>query len=249
MGFSVARLVEDISNDMLRARSFEARWNIITTVLDGLGAQAVNATAINAKTGVPVWFRSTLGQKILSAYVAEGHHENDLLVHHAARHQTPLVWNTKNGSFTNVTAPQRAFADFVVDSGYLALVTQSMIGRSENDIRTLTFCSTEKPGEILDPAHLHKVRLAMNILLPWLGWPEHQNHPEFVRLRHQRLSRREVEALSFLACGHLNARIAEAMGITEVTVAKHLRTARQKLGARTREQAIAIAIRDGHLSP
>jgi DNA-binding CsgD family transcriptional regulator len=45
----------------------------------------------------------------------------------------------------------------------------------------------------------------------------------------------------------MNARIAEAMGIGEAMVAKHLRSARRKLAARTREEAIAKAVAMGRL--
>ncbi len=63
------------------------------------------------------------------------------------------------------------------------------------------------------------------------------------------LAPREREVLSWLATGCRTARIAERMGIEEVTVTKHLHSARRKLGARTREQALAIALRDGLIAP
>jgi len=59
------------------------------------------------------------------------------------------------------------------------------------------------------------------------------------------LTAREREALQWLSQGLLSAAIAERMRVTPVTVAKHLHSARRKLGARTREQALAIAVRDG----
>lgn len=59
------------------------------------------------------------------------------------------------------------------------------------------------------------------------------------------LSAREREVLAWLFAGLRTARIAERMGIEEVTVTKHLGSIRRKLGARTREQALAIALRDG----
>ena len=61
----------------------------------------------------------------------------------------------------------------------------------------------------------------------------------------QRLAPREAEALRWLAAGMKTSRIADRMGIQDVTVSKHIASARRKLGARTREQALAIALARG----
>lgn len=53
----------------------------------------------------------------------------------------------------------------------------------------------------------------------------------------------------WLASGLRTAAIADRMGIAPVTVALHLNGARRKLGARTREQALALALRNGHITP
>ncbi|MGF1554540.1 MAG: LuxR C-terminal-related transcriptional regulator [Paracoccaceae bacterium] len=56
------------------------------------------------------------------------------------------------------------------------------------------------------------------------------------------LSSRERETLQWLGSGLRTDRIAEKMGIAPVTVNAHLASARAKLGARTREQALALAL-------
>jgi DNA-binding CsgD family transcriptional regulator len=61
------------------------------------------------------------------------------------------------------------------------------------------------------------------------------------------LSPREREVLMWLAAGLRTAEIAHRMRIETVTVGYHLQRARRKLGARTREQALVIAVRAGHL--
>ncbi|MBW8270378.1 helix-turn-helix transcriptional regulator [Caldovatus aquaticus] len=64
-----------------------------------------------------------------------------------------------------------------------------------------------------------------------------------------RLSPRERECLSWLAAGLRNDRIAERMGIARATVDLHLARARRKLGAATREQALAKALSFGLIEP
>jgi DNA-binding CsgD family transcriptional regulator len=63
------------------------------------------------------------------------------------------------------------------------------------------------------------------------------------------LSPREREVLLWLAAGYRNDRIAERMRISNPTVELHLANARRKLNAATREQALALALLLGAISP
>ncbi len=59
------------------------------------------------------------------------------------------------------------------------------------------------------------------------------------------LSRRERECLTLLAQGMRTQRIAEQIAISPATVEFHFKNARRKLGALTREQALAISVQNG----
>jgi DNA-binding NarL/FixJ family response regulator len=59
------------------------------------------------------------------------------------------------------------------------------------------------------------------------------------------LTRREFEAVRLLANGLSNRDIAAAMGLAEVTVKLHLHNAFQKMGARSRADAVRIALQKG----
>ena len=54
------------------------------------------------------------------------------------------------------------------------------------------------------------------------------------------LTQRERECLELLAQGLTNAGIASKLGVALPTVAMHLASARRRLGAHTREEAVAI---------
>lgn len=64
-----------------------------------------------------------------------------------------------------------------------------------------------------------------------------------------KLSPREVECLEWLARGLLDDRIGERIGISCSTVRLHLKNARAKLGAKTREQALVIAVQRSLIQP
>ncbi|MEM8797450.1 MAG: LuxR C-terminal-related transcriptional regulator [Pseudomonadota bacterium] len=61
------------------------------------------------------------------------------------------------------------------------------------------------------------------------------------------LSRREQECLSFLAAGSRTSRIATLLGVSAATVEFHLKNVKRKLGASTREEALAKAITQGQI--
>jgi DNA-binding CsgD family transcriptional regulator len=56
---------------------------------------------------------------------------------------------------------------------------------------------------------------------------------------------RERQILSMLASGNTDADIAKRLELSPATVQTHVRNAKAKLGARTRAQAVAMALRGG----
>lgn len=60
-----------------------------------------------------------------------------------------------------------------------------------------------------------------------------------------RLTQREAECLRLLAGGSRMHDLAMHLGLAEKTVEKHVVSARKRLGATTRDHAVAIAIREG----
>ena len=59
---------------------------------------------------------------------------------------------------------------------------------------------------------------------------------------------REREVLTLLAAGATDEQIAEMLDLSPATVQTHVRNAKAKLGARTRAQAVAMALQHGMIS-
>jgi DNA-binding NarL/FixJ family response regulator len=68
------------------------------------------------------------------------------------------------------------------------------------------------------------------------------------RTRKRELTQRERDVLRHLAEGNSNDQIGEALSISPQTVRTHLQKAMEKLGATTRVQAVAIALRESFIS-
>jgi DNA-binding CsgD family transcriptional regulator len=56
---------------------------------------------------------------------------------------------------------------------------------------------------------------------------------------------RERQILAMLADGDTDVQVAAKLKLSPATVQTHVRNAKAKLGARTRAQAVAMALRDG----
>ena len=67
------------------------------------------------------------------------------------------------------------------------------------------------------------------------------------RTTRETLTQRELEVLRLLADGHQHEEIGRRLGIGPETVRTHARKAAERLGAKTRTQAVATAIRQGLL--
>jgi two-component system nitrate/nitrite response regulator NarL len=61
------------------------------------------------------------------------------------------------------------------------------------------------------------------------------------------LTKRETEVLSLVATGQTTRAIAAELRISEATVKWHVQSAMRKLGASSRAEAVAIAVRRGLL--
>jgi len=72
-----------------------------------------------------------------------------------------------------------------------------------------------------------------------------RKHSSDVRSGVRRPSPRECEVLALLAQGLTDSQIAEELGLSPATVQTHVRNAKAKLGARTRAQAVALALVSG----
>lgn len=63
------------------------------------------------------------------------------------------------------------------------------------------------------------------------------------------LSPREREVLALVARGLNAEEIGEQLGLAPATVRTHVRNAKRRLGARTRAQAVTMALRGGEIEP
>ncbi len=191
------------------------------------------------------YLKTDFGDEFSEGYDKGGLIDIDPFLHFAC--QTPASQKILTSSLTSYpgsSATHQHFLDQLSEGG-----TKGGIGvpvrTSENKVFGGWIFSSHEPEEAFDlliaerrhEAHLAGLLAYERMIALGLG------HEQSEKL----LSCREREVLLWLCAGHRVSAIAEKLGISESAVNLYLKNARAKLGARTREQAIARAIFSGQI--
>lgn len=224
------------------------RWQIVERFFSAHGAGAINYGVMDSKTGALIGMQATMPADFMAHYVDTGLHEHDHLVQHMRESsQTLLSGMAVDAKRFDPNSGTHRMLQEIEEAGYNALMLLPVAGTHLGHKWALNFACQMKPEEfkLFAAEKQDCLKLAAHIAHAYLGYdllgPEAPTDgwfsPENVRL-----TARERDVLTWLAKGLRNQRIADKMRLAPVTVNKHIGTAKRKLGARTREQAVAIAL-------
>ncbi|WP_127115634.1 helix-turn-helix transcriptional regulator [Shimia sediminis] len=230
-------------------KSAEDRWKVTQSMLAELGASAVNLAVANCDTRGIYWFQSSMREDWLHHYIDNAYFEWDPFIDNLKSGN--LIYEAKCGLENRKSTTDSQILGLnweLQDAGYGYLRGIGFNGEFSGTRKLLTFCSDESLTSLSGKEFEDKLRVASVLVAAFQDSLETNHEDSFVFGRTPgTLSDREKEILRLLARGHLNTQIAFALGIAEVTVRKHLQSARLKLDARTREEALAIALISGEL--
>ncbi len=245
MGLGIAQQTLIEALDRLHAcRSDEERWTCGVALLHDCGSQWITVGTAPRTRLTDVAVRSTTPAGLMQDYLSERYDRDDPWMHICS--DGAAVDMLDIGA---LSAPwparkrrmARLFADFGVRR---AVLVPCYDGRRTGGMVLYDRNAVSDHWES-DPQGLDRARLIIAIFAAFYR-PEQDRSPSDQLYRvGTALTPRESEVLAWLCSGYQTARIAERMGIEPVTVTKHLASIRRKLGAKTREQALAIAMRDG----
>jgi len=136
---------------------------------------------------------------------------------------------------------EKQFIADASDTGLVAGFASPVRVKSKDGLTGWSFLSSHGRGLV------DELRRTQELEMRLVGTMVHQHMSELIAAPAAAyvLSARETEALQWTAQGLRTARIAEKMSLREVTVELHLRNARKKLGANTRDHAVARALVSG----
>lgn len=224
-------------------------WRIVNAEMAALGASAVNFAEVALDGRGLLWMQSSMKSDFLTEYVAQGYQQVDDFVTGIAAARYP--GETLTGTLERSTASSEKALEFnwaLRDAGFTLGLAHRFAGSSARSRKVVVFCTGEDSAEF-DPDLRRRIGATAMAAAAFLT--ADGDSKDLVDLTGQ-LSRplltgRERQVLSLLAAGNQNARIAHQLEIAEVTVRKTLLSARRKLSARTREEALAKAVRSGLL--
>lgn len=231
----------------LSAANGEQGWPEIVEISKRLGVKAINVGVIDRETNELLWARSSMSASWLEIYETEKFHEVD-----------PLLWASRKGWLPELhpageplpgmaADPRQAkLREGLLEYGYAWF--WGHIWPDPQNNRIVCMAAPVDPSEAFGSATKSVVRTVSALIAAHLQPPTSFPSHLFGRSSHYSgLSNRERRVLQLLARGLGNLQIAHSMGIAEVTVRLHLRNARKKMGAATREQALALALVRGQM--
>jgi len=226
----------------------EARWACGVGLLRDCGSDWMTAGTASRHAQTALAIRSTTPESLMCDYVAERIYLDDPWMQLCASTSAPdhLEVDAETGPTgrPEKTRMSRLFSDH----GIKRAVLVPCYGGDRPGGIVLYAKSASAADWLGCPEGLLQARLLIAVLSSQYRPEQDRSASPQLYAVGNALSAREREVLQWLFAGHRTTRIAERMGVEDVTVTKHLQSARRKLGARTREQALAIAIRDGLIS-
>jgi DNA-binding CsgD family transcriptional regulator len=217
-------------------------WLIAQSIVYDIGGNAVNAIGTNLSGDQPGWGRSSMSDAWLERYDTQKYHLVDPFIV-ALIDRLPEVMT--DCGVLGRSDPAYELNHDLKAHGYGSLYA-STSGSLSSGYRTMVvFCSEHTLAEVDASIGFNRLKIIQAVIAA--NMPTQLDREAFgqVDVRRTSLTTKEYDVLSWLACGLRNDQIAFIGNIAEVTVRKHLLSIRKKLGATTREQAIAIAVRDG----
>lgn len=238
--------VSGISNRFQDFEDPEKIWQTANGIMLELGGSALNV-AVTSDSGQEIaWARSSMTKEWLEHYQAAQYHLVDpfvdVLITGKAEVTADCGTLDKSDPAYQLNHDLKAF-------GYGSLFATACRNMASQARIMIVFCSADRLADIESSIGFDRLRIIHAVLASHIMVPVDRSGAGFLNIHTSPLSAKERNVLGLLARGLRNDQIAFAAEIAEVTVRKHLITIRAKLGADTREQAVAIAVKQGLIAP
>ena len=245
-----ADMLTDATLRLAEARTGDAAWEAILRMAADIGANAVNGVGFLSESKVPVWARSSMEPAWLQEYQGAALHEVDPLVIGVGTDTLPSLLKTGRLLPCQTPDPPR---DGHLHEGLrrhrYGWFISNMLMDGGPVGRFLTMSFEGDPRHALGGgASVDGLAALTSLFTVHLTPSDSADFADVFGVRYGALSPREKDVLALLAHGLHNEAIADRLGVAEVTVRMHLRHARTRMGARSREQTLALALLRGQLS-
>ena len=247
-------LITDLM-DGLKSDEKQAIWGNSIAFFEQFGFHITNYGMMDKAEGNMLGFHSNMADDWMAYYMTSEYVQDDPWANHVCSHEEPILYSREGESELVVSQGTIAekmmyeVSEYQLDNS-ICIPIHNKLGHVITGFNLGSGLHHEEFKRMLDE-NMRNVLLGAALINNQLldtdpmtcklsSW--HTN-PCYKNL----LSERELEVLKWLSEGNRNDRIAQKMNIASVTVNYHLREIKRKLGAKTREQSVAIAFKKGFL--
>lgn len=240
---NAANILIDLVGAFENVADDSARWDVANKAAASVGAKSLLIGAFREDDLFPAWARANINQDWGAYYHDNRLYEADLVL--LNRRSGLLSSSYRAGTTTagqGVSAKSVDWCYGLRDAGYGGHIIRTFAGPTGLVQTLVSFLPASEDGD--DPFQVNSalVTCIAALVSAYIGPPTVADNAGNFICGYQELSTREREVVSLLAEGLNTGRIAEKLGLAEVTVHKHFRGARMKMGASNREQTLALAM-------
>ena len=223
----------------------DSHWLTAVKLANEIGYPVLNVAAVSKYNGAPLWVRTTMSEKWVQLYLTKNYFHKDPLIAHMQKSNEQLILDCDDPKPDRDDPFLEEFKTDARELGYGRFRGIPFNWPTQSVYRIVTFGLLAGQSDTETKSMVNQARLLANVIATRVGAPTSEMSFGTMWPPKAVLTSRERELLYYLAIGLKNDRIAERCGLAEVTVRKHLLNARRKLGASTREHALAIALQNG----
>ncbi len=239
-------LISQVMARLQKADGASACWDACVEIARELGADALNLAKFNGQDFAPIWMRvSTHEQGGLEEYIKNDYMSVDPILVPRARDTLAEVDHISLANLIaagGLTDKEAACFEHLKAHGQSDYLT-FRLKETESTVETLLVFSCSATGaDTLKAVGLDRLTVIANLFALHVTPPTPKQASGKVPLLYDFLTPREQDVLRLLAQGKQNDEIAHMLGLSEVTIRMHTTSAKKKMHATTRAQALALAL-------
>lgn len=228
----------------------DLRWDKAIDCIHKVGCNAINIVSFQSDTKSINWVKSSMNLSWISDYIDQDFVSCDPLMENLGDDKSCSFVDAGVLSSKNSQHQQKIeLNQQLYGAGYQSIVGIRIPGNSIDERRLVVLSSEFNSNMFLDQHNAKEIVQFAMLLSTFISTPVDRTNSSILPYGLSNLSPREIDVLLYLAAGLRNDAIAFKLNIKEVTVRKTIISARTKLGAKTREQALVLAIKNGLITP
>ena len=243
----------DLAASIAHSKDDSDAWRAGKSYFEALGFETVNYGIMDRKNDSFLGFYTNMDPDWMSYYADCRYDEVDPLIKHCMKYSHPIDYSYKSESQLELVGSDEEAK--MLNDCYEAGIHNSFLVPFHNDMFplaggiNLAGRMSAKNCRSLVAENRNEIMIAGALLNSYLaGMPQGMERSKYWQKFHDNdsdITPREVEVLKWLSTGLRNDRVAERMKVSPVTINFHMGSIKKKLSARTREQALVIALRKG----